>query len=52
VFLIEKLKDLKNNEVCNLMCVVAAVYVEMFPVCVIGHVRLRRVNADIIACFT
>jgi hypothetical protein len=34
------------------MCVVAVVYAEMFPVCVIGHIRLRRVNANRIAGFT
>jgi hypothetical protein len=34
------------------MRVVAVVYADVFPVYVIGQVRLRRVNASRIVCFT
>lgn len=52
MLLTEILKDLKNNYISCLTCVVGVVYEDVFPVCVIGQVRLRRVNASRIACFT
>lgn len=52
MLLTEILKDMKHNYISSLMCVVAVVYVDVFPVSVIGQVRLRRVNASRIACFT
>jgi hypothetical protein len=50
--LTEILKDVKNNYISCLMCIVAVVYEDVLPVCVIGPVRHRRVNASRTACFT
>jgi len=52
VLLTEILKDMKNNYVSCLMCAVAVVNVVVFPLCEIGQVKLRRVNASRITCFT
>lgn len=52
MLLTEILKDMKRNYISSLMCVVAVVYVDVFPLCEIGQVNLRRINASRIACFT
>lgn len=52
MLLTEILKNLKNNDISCLTCVVAVVHADVLPVRVIGQVRRRRVNASRIACFT
>ena len=51
MLLIEILKDMKNNYISGLMCAVAVINTDVFPLSVIGLVRLSKVNASRIALF-